>query len=60
MANLLCLVVGHKPTRVPFSSTRVYCGRCGLDLRGHGATAKGPAVPPPIGKQGVGAASRHP
>jgi len=32
MATLICRVLGHRRTRAVFSSRRVFCARCGLDL----------------------------
>jgi hypothetical protein len=51
MANLLCLLFGHKKSLVPFSSNRYYCGRCGLDLGVDGELAKAPSMPPAIKKR---------
>ena len=32
MAHLLCLLFGHQKTRVPLSSNRYVCRRCGFDF----------------------------
>ena len=53
MANLRCLLFGHKPTLVPFSSNRWYCRRCGLDLGVNFDTPQVPALPPMIPKRGA-------
>ena len=53
MANLRCLLFGHKKALVPFSSNRVYCRRCGLDLDVDVQAPKVPALPPVIPKQGA-------
>ncbi len=44
MGNLVCQFIGHKPVLVVFSSNRIICQRCRLDL-GYGLTP-GPAPPP--------------
>lgn len=56
MANLLCLLFGHKKTLVPLSSNRFYCRRCGLDFDVDGEpapTPTGPTGPPTTVKRGV-------
>ena len=53
MANLRCLLFGHKKTLVPFSSNRFYCRRCGLDLEVNGGTPQVPVQPPMIPKRGA-------
>jgi hypothetical protein len=53
MANLRCLLFGHKQTLVPFSSQRSYCRRCGLDLGVSSVTPTVPALPPMVVKQGA-------
>ena len=53
MANLLCLLFGHKKTRVPFSSNRLYCRRCGLDLEVNVDTPTVRALPRMIVKRGA-------
>jgi len=45
MANLLCLLIGHKKTLGAFSRHRFYCVRCGLDL---GVATEPPVPPPPM------------
>src|SRR4051794_37432275 len=50
MAHLLCLLRGHKPTPVVFTSARLYCQRCGLDLGGSVAPEPPPAVFPTAAK----------
>jgi hypothetical protein len=46
VVHLICLLRGHRQAVVPFSSGRLYCARCGLDL---GSTAApGKASPPPM------------
>jgi hypothetical protein len=52
MANLLCLLVGHKKTLVPLSSNRYYCRRCGFDFGVEGEPALIATSPPPV-KRGV-------
>ena len=42
MKRLLCLVLGHQKTRMTFSSDRIVCRRCGMDLG-----RDGPAMPSP-------------
>jgi hypothetical protein len=32
MKRLLCLALGHQKTRMPLTSTRFACRRCGLEL----------------------------
>ncbi len=54
MANLLCLMLGHKKTLVPFSSDRYFCRRCGLDVGVTVETPTVPALPPMIVKRGAG------
>ena len=53
MANLRCLLFGHKTMLVPFSSNRSYCRRCGLDLGATFDTPQVPALPPMIVKRGA-------
>ena len=53
MAHLLCQLFGHKKTRVPLSSNRIYCRRCGLDFGVDGELAPAPMMPPASVKQGA-------
>jgi hypothetical protein len=53
MAHLLCLLFGHKKTRVPLSSNRYYCRRCGLDFGVEGEPTPAPMMPPASIKRGV-------
>jgi hypothetical protein len=56
MAQLLCRLFGHQKIRVPFSSNRYVCRRCGFDFGVEGPPVSAPAVrplPPPTGKRGA-------
>jgi hypothetical protein len=53
MANLRCLLFGHKKSLVPFSSGRLFCRRCGLDLDVEVQAPKVPALPPVTLKRGA-------
>jgi hypothetical protein len=59
MGHVLCLLFGHKKARVVFSSSRVYCARCGIDLGVDGTMV--PPVPqtPPLPQTTVRKGMRH-
>jgi len=46
MTHLLCQLFGHKKTRVPLSSNRYYCRRCGFDFGVDGKPTTAPMMPP--------------
>jgi hypothetical protein len=59
MAHLLCLLFGHHKTRVPFSSNRYVCRRCGFDFGVEGSPVLALTVRPlPLTTLKRGAARR--
>jgi hypothetical protein len=57
MVHFLCLLFGHQKTRVPLSSNRYTCRRCGFDFGVEVQMAvpapTGPLRPPQTGKHGA-------
>jgi hypothetical protein len=53
MHNPLCRIFGHKKTRVVFSTSRYYCGRCKADLGGPCPRRLIAALPPTTIKRGT-------
>ena len=53
MSRLLCQIIGHKKTRVVFSTSRHYCSRCKADLGGTVPPRLIGALPPTTIKRGT-------